>query len=145
MPLSELGQALAGARLDAQNLLSRTFLEAPRHTLALVDTALTSNAFSVTVGTRADARFDLRLPSPEARAKLGAKVELALLDERTIRFAGHPALTFAFTCVGVDLGPDGQLRRLQMGERVTFRGEGSAAHLPLWPQNVAGDIDEHGG
>lgn len=146
VPLSELGQALAGARLDPDNVATPLFLQAPRHQLAVVDSVLTSNAFVVQAGARADASFDLRLPVQEAVAKIGARVQVKLLDERTLRFAGSPALTFAFTAVALDLGPDGQIRRLRRGEPMSFSPPGEAARLSLWPSDMAGDIyDEPSG
>lgn len=142
--LARLGQSLAGMRLDTSNPTARLFLDPAPRALVVVDTTVTSSAFSVEVEGRADARFDLRAPLQAAVAEAGVKVEVSAVDGRTIHFAGKTPLTFAFTCVRLDLGPGGEIRRIEPAEPRMDFSAAEGPHFTLWPPEVAGSLESEG-
>lgn len=105
-----LGRWLSQQALDRANASTGIFFEKPVWTLLIIDSIITSNAFTVVVKKASSSEFGIQIPSiAEVVGSANAKVKVSQSGQRQVTFTGPEPLTFAFSTVVAHLSPDGAI------------------------------------
>lgn len=140
--VNALGKALRGAALDPSSPSARPLLDGEEG-LYIVDSTLTSSAFTVQVTSGLDAGVSIQLPTQSALAQAGAALRYVSDDKRTLSFSGEVGLTFAFTALGVTLGSGGRIDSIRGdNEALSFSDPEEIEHALLWPTEQALAFEE---
>ena len=103
---NELGSALAGRTLNLTHPSAQIFLGEDAHNLLMVTDIIISNGFAINVLKSKDNGGNIEVPAIQEivnEAKLDVKVKSD--SKNSITFEGDHFLTFAFTCVKLELNP----------------------------------------
>jgi hypothetical protein len=85
--------------------------------MLIVDSVITSNAFTMAVKKSNKAAFAFDLPSiQKVLGSVKAGVDVASTSSRQLSFTGKEHLTFAFTLLRVHLNADGSMSALEPGD-----------------------------
>jgi hypothetical protein len=140
---NELGSALQNRRLDLTHPSSKIFLGDDAQNMLLVSDVIISNGFAINVVKTKDNGGNIEVPAIKEiidKAKLGVKVKADSKD--TIEFEGNEFLTFAFTCVKIEV--DKKTGELSVGTTVITRqsATGEGVEKVEVPKTVELDDDE---
>lgn len=107
---NELGGALRGKQIDMTHPSMAPFLGEDKHQMLLISDAIVSNGFAINVDKSASGDFDIQLPEIEGIVKdANAKVNVAKTGKNSITFEGEDFLTFAFSCIQLQVMDGGSL------------------------------------
>lgn len=107
---NELGSSLRGKKIDKGHPSMTPFVSDDPYQMLLISDAIVSNSFSINVDKTNDANFELDLPEIESileNAK--AKVNVKKSSKNSITFEGEDYLTFAFSCIQLQVMDSGTL------------------------------------
>jgi hypothetical protein len=121
-----LGNELRGKKIDLKHPSVGMFTknEDPFEMLLISD-AIVCKSFVMNIEKTNESEFEAALPELKKMVEMEAKVKIDTTTNRSITFEGDEFLTFAFTCVKLELDKASGL--LQIGETVITRqlkGEG---------------------
>ncbi|TXB69451.1 gasdermin [Phaeodactylibacter luteus] len=135
---SELGRALDKRHIDLAHPSMGVFRGSDPYRMLLVSDAIVSNKFTINIEKSSSKELEASLPELQsylADADLSVKAESK--DGRSITFEGPEYLTFAFSCLLLELHPG--LGTIAIGETVKSKGAGEA---PLRSPYAVLDEDE---
>lgn len=94
-----IGRLLSGKQLNSSNPAARGFLQDDAWDCLLIDSVITSSAFSINVERHAAQDFKLNVPAIE-QVLADGKAQLAVSSSSalSLTFQGPKALSFAFSC-----------------------------------------------
>lgn len=104
---NELGSALRNQKLDLQHPAAGIFLGKDAWNMLLVTDVIISNGFAINKEGSGEGSFDAQLPTIQqivSDAKANVKVRSG--SKNSITFEGTEFLTFAFSCVKLDIDPN---------------------------------------
>jgi hypothetical protein len=116
----ELGQRLAGKRVDANNPTLRPFLKGAPSDLLIIDSVLRSGSFTLRIEGSSEHNFSIDGPKIADAVEGSAHLSGVKVAERTVTFSGNKRLTFAFSCVQIDLGASGRIDGLVSNASVRY-------------------------
>ena len=121
----QLGQALRGRNIDIQHPALGIFRGEDPFRMLLVSDAIVSNSFTVNLEKVRENEFKASLPALQAYASdADAEIKLTTNGTRSINFKGKEDLTFAFSCLLLEMDP--QTGALSIGQTVRSKGAGGA-------------------
>ena len=140
---NELGSALQNRKLDLTHPAAKIFLGNDAQNMLLVSDVIISNGFAINVVKTRDNGGKIEIPAIQEiidEAKLGVKVKANSKD--TIEFEGPDFLTFAFTCVKLEV--DQNTGDIAVGTTVITRqtATGKGVEKVKVPKTVELDDDE---
>lgn len=111
--VNQLGQALSGRRIERANPAAAIFFDHRKYDLLVIDSAITSNRFSLHVDRAAQSGFFMDLPAmQQLAATAGTGLALESTTGLDLTFQTPTRLTFAFSAVRFYLGPDGSIQSM---------------------------------
>lgn len=120
----QLGNALRGRHVDLSHAALGVFKDGD-YRMLLISDAIVSKRFTVNIEKVQEQEFDASLPALQPYiADASAKVDVAVKDGRSITFEGDTFLTFAFSCLLLEVDP--QTGAIAIGETVRSRSAGQA-------------------
>ena len=140
---NELGSALRNRKLDLSHPAARIFLGEAAYSLLVVTDVIVSNGFAVNVTKKRDNSGDIEIPAIQQIVnEANAKVKVTGTSSDSIAFEGPDFLTFAFTCVRLEL--DQTTGDLSVGTTVVTRAaaKGAGTETVDVPMVVELDDDE---
>jgi len=119
--INQLGAALADRCCDLTNASAKIFTAASGAAeMLLVTDVLSSNMLAINTESTSGHDFKIKMDALEAAiASADLKVKVEKHQESSIVFQGEEALTFAFSCIRVQVDP--QTGALSLGETVEVR------------------------
>ncbi len=140
---NELGSALQNRKLNLTHPSAKIFLGDNAQNMLLVTDVIISNGFAINVLKTKDNGGNIEIPAIQeiiSEAKLGVKIKADSKD--TIEFEGPEFLTFAFTCVKLEV--DQATGELGVGTTVITRksASGKGVEKVEVPETIELDDDE---
>lgn len=140
---NELGSALLNRKLNLTHPSAKIFLGDSAQNMLLVTDVIISNGFAINVLKTKDNGGNIEIPAIQeiiSEAKLGVKIKADSKD--TIEFEGPEFLTFAFTCVKLEVDP--ATGELGVGTTVITRqsASGKGVEKVEVPETIELDDDE---
>ncbi|CCH54209.1 hypothetical protein BN8_03357 [Fibrisoma limi BUZ 3] len=127
--LNELGLALASRRLNVSHPSLGVFLGEDPYQMLLVSDAIVSSEFSINNESAGEGSLEAGVPAlHDYLAKAKTNLKRVVNTKSSITFEGNQLLTFAFSCVRLDVDP--ATGALQIMEAVTLRGDGTQESQP---------------
>lgn len=124
--VNELGTKLKGRNADLGHPSIGIFTKPDAYDMLLISDVIASKSFTINIEKTRDQDFNASMPALQAYiADVDAKVKIKMEDGRSITFTGDEYLTFAFTCVMMEM--DKQTGALKIGESVITKGGTSQA------------------
>lgn len=132
-----LGRKLIGKKMDFQNPALGIFLRDDPYDMHLITSVIVSNGFKVHVDKKAKVDFAVDIPAiQKAIGNVSTKIDAGTSDTSTISFHGDEFLTFAFSCIKLEV--DKATRTIRMGEIVpTKSAEGVETEEYIAPEEEA--------
>ena len=107
---NELGGALRGKPIDMTHPSMAPFLGDDKHQMLLISDAIVSNGFAINVDKSGSGEADIQLPEIEGIVKdANTKMNVAKTSKNSITFEGEDFLTFAFSCIQLQVMDSGSL------------------------------------
>ncbi|GAB4261014.1 MAG: hypothetical protein Kow0027_28530 [Saprospiraceae bacterium] len=104
---NELGSILNGKTVDLTHPSVGIFLGDDAHNMLMVTDVIVSNGIAINVEKSSDGSIDAKVPVLQQIASdASAKVSVKKGGNNSIIFEGEDFLTFAFSCVRLELNPD---------------------------------------
>ncbi|MCB0532002.1 MAG: hypothetical protein KDD14_07360 [Saprospiraceae bacterium] len=130
-----LGEALIDQSIDLRNPMTAGFFTTPASKLLCIDAVITSSNFTFNVEESTHDNFAINLEA--LKKELGqaeTKLEAIESGKRTVRFKGKQPLPFAFTCLWLQLNPEGRILAMPVHEREvrSVFGTGPKQDLPKY-------------
>ena len=132
-----LGRKLIGKKMDLQNPALGIFLQDDPYDMHLITSVIVSNGFKVHVEKKADVKFAVDVPAIQnAIGNVSTKIDTGGSNDSTIAFQGDEFLTFAFSCVKLEV--DKATGTIKMGEMVPNRSaDGTVTEEYIPPEEEA--------
>ncbi len=119
----QLGSILRGRNIDLSHGSLGIFRGEDPYRMLLVSDAIVSKSFTINIEKTNDIEFDASLPELQPYlADVDAKVKVNTQSSKSITFEGEDYLTFAFSCLLLEM--DQQSGALAIGETVRSKGAG---------------------
>ncbi|MDF1864683.1 MAG: hypothetical protein P1U70_07605 [Saprospiraceae bacterium] len=107
---NELGSHLRGKKIDIEHPSMTPFLDADPYQMLLISDAIVSNSFTINIDKSNDSNFEVKLPEIEqVLENANAKVQVKKTSKNSITFEGDEYLTFAFSCIQLQVKESGTL------------------------------------
>lgn len=124
--VNELGQRLRGQVIDKENPAAEIFFNEESAKLLLIDGVITSQDFSINVEESSQKNFKLDVPAIDAIVgSLKPELKVASQSGLDLTFQGDKALTFAFTCLKINILKNGKIKGMPPARRVPALGIGT--------------------
>jgi hypothetical protein len=129
--LNAIGRLLEGRAIDQQNPAAALFFGPHAYTLLVIDSVITSSAFTLSAAGGSDSGFTFDVPGiAQAIGASSAGVSVSSESGKDLTFAGAKQLAFAFSCVHLEMAKSGKIG--------TFLPDGASRGVDLFARPMHG-------